>query len=472
MAKNNSKTRLKGLLMVGFGAMGQAALPLLLRHFELDRSNVKIVKTREDESGIAAEYGVEVIVAKLEEGNHAAVLEPLLVEGGFLLNLAVDVSSLALIRLCRQHGVLYLDTCNEPWSGRYDDPSLPLSRRSNYSLREELLAYRLDKRSGPTAVVTQGANPGLASALVKQALLNMAADNRMQLDAVPASYEEWAALAQKLEIKVIHVAERDTQTAKQRKQRDEFVNTWSIDGFVDEGLQPAELGWGTHERHWPADAERHGFGCDAAIYLRRPGLMTRVRSWTPLEGPYHGFLVTHAESISIADHLSLRKDGEVVYRPTVHYAYHPCDDAVLSLHEVAGKNWQLQHRRRIVRDEIVEGMDELGVLLMGHARGVYWFGSRLTIEQARELAPYNNATSLQVVAGILAGMAWALRHPDAGLVEPDDIDHRLVLETALPYLGEVVGVWGDWTPLKDRSPLFDEDKDLEDPWQFLNFRVS
>ena len=472
MVRGNSKTRLKGLLMVGFGAMGQAVLPLLLRHFELDPSDVKIVKTREDESGVAAEYGVEVIAAKLEEGNHAAVLEPLLVKGGFLLNLSVDVSSLALIRLCRQHGVLYLDTCNEPWGGRYDDPSLPLSRRSNYSLREELLAYRMDKRNGPTAVVTQGANPGLASALVKQALLNMAADHQMQLDEMPASYEEWAALAQKLGIKVIHVAERDTQMPKERKQRDEFVNTWSVQGFVDEGLQPAELGWGTHERHWPADAERHGFGSDAAIYLRRPGLATRVRSWTPLEGPYHGFLVTHAESISIADHLSLRKDGEVVYRPTVHYAYHPCDDAVLSLHEMSGKNWQLQHRHRIVRDEITSGMDELGVLLMGHPRGVYWFGSRLTIEQARALAPFNNATSLQVVAGILGGMAWALRHPDAGLVEPDELDHRTVLETALPYLGEVVGVWGDWTPLRDRSPLFDEEKDLDDPWQFLNFRVS
>ena len=69
--------------MVGFGAMGQAALPLLLRHFELDPSAVKIVKTREDESGVATEYGVEVIVAKLEEGNHAAVLEPLLVKGAF-----------------------------------------------------------------------------------------------------------------------------------------------------------------------------------------------------------------------------------------------------------------------------------------------------------------------------------------------------------------------------------------------------
>jgi homospermidine synthase len=245
------------------------------------------------------------------------------------------VSSLALIKLCRQCGALYLDTCSEPWAGRYDDPALPLSRRSNYGLREELLAFRLDKRTGPTAVVTQGANPGLVSALVKQALLNIAADSHVPVAEMPASYEEWAELARKLEIKVIHIAERDTQVAQERKRRGEFVNTWSVDGFIDEGLQPAELGWGTHERHWPNDAGRHGFGSDAAIYLRRPGLGTRVRSWTPLEGSFHGFLVTHAESISIADHLTLRKDGEVVYRPTVHYAYHPCDDAVLSLHEAA-----------------------------------------------------------------------------------------------------------------------------------------
>lgn len=472
MAKRGAQVRFKGrLVLLGFGVVGQAVAPLLLRHLGLKPDKLTVVKASEDKTGIAAELGIEVIVAQLDEGNHIAVLEPLLGKGDFLLNLSVDVSSLTLIKLCRRLGAFYLDTCNEPWGGRYDDPSLPLSRRSNYALREELLAFRLDKRTGPTAVVTQGANPGLVSALVKQALLNIAADVHVQVEP-PESYEDWAALARKLEIKVIHIAERDTQSSRQRKARDEFVNTWSVHGFVDEGLQPAELGWGVHERHWPADAKRHGFGSDAAIYLRQPGIGTRVRSWTPLEGPYQGFLITHAESISIADHLSLRKDGEVVYRPTVHYAYHPCDDAVLSLHEMAGKNWQLQHRKRIMREEISEGMDELGVLLMGNPKGVYWFGSRLTIEQARELAPYNNATSLQVVAGILGGMVWALRNPDAGLVEPDELDHQTVLEVALPYLGEVTGVYGDWTPLKDRSTLFDEDMDREDPWQFLNFRVS
>jgi homospermidine synthase len=457
--------------MLGFGSVGQGILPLLPRELGIKPERIRIVKASPDETGIAAAQGVEVMATPLNEGNYEAVLEPLLAEGDFLLNLSVDVSSLALIRLCRKRGAFYLDTCNEPWPGRYDNAGFTLSQRSNYALREEVLAFRLDKRSGPTAVLTQGANPGLVSAFAKAALLDIAAANRIELDQ-PTCYEEWAELARRLGIKVIHIAERDTQTTQRRKERDEFVNTWSVDGFVDEGLQPAELGWGSHERHWPRDAARHGFGSDAAIYLRRPGVATRVRSWTPLEGSYHGFLVTHSESISIADHLTLRENGQVVYRPTVHYAYHPCDDAVLSLHELAGRNWKLQHRHRILRDEIGSGVDELGVLMMGNEKGVYWYGSRLSIGQARELAPHNNATSLQVAAGILGGMVWALRHPDAGLVEPDDIDYRTVLEVATPYLGEVVGAWGDWNPLQGRSPLFPEDVDTDDPWQFLNFRVT
>ena len=472
MKQERQRTTFSGrLVMLGFGSIGQAVLPLLQRELGIKPQRIRIVKSSPDETGTAAQSGVEVLATALNEGNCETVLEPLLGEGDFLLNLSVNVASLALIRFCRKRGAFYLDTCNEPWPGRYDNPELTPSQRSNYSLREEALAYRLDKRSGPTAVLTQGANPGLVSALTKRALLNIAADTHVQVEK-PTSYEEWAELARRLQIKVIHIAERDTQICGRRKRRDEFVNTWSVEGFLDEGLQPAELGWGSHEKHWPADAGRHGFGSDAAIFLNRPGVATRVRSWTPLEGPYHGFLVTHAESISIADHLTLRENGSVAYRPTVHYAYHPCDDAVLSLHEVAGKNWKLQHRHRIIRDEISEGVDELGVLLMGNPKGVYWYGSRLSIEQARAIAPCNNATSLQVVGGILGGMVWALRNPDAGLVEPDDIDFETVLEVAHPYLGDVLGEYSDWTPLQGRSPLFAETVDRDDPWQFLNIRVA
>ncbi len=191
------------------------------------------------------------------------------------------------------------------------------------------------------------------------------------------------------------------------------MNTWSVDGFVSEGQQPAELGWGTHEKNFPRDGKRYDFGSGSSIYLMQPGAATRVRTWTPKAGHFHGFLITHGEAISIADYLSVRQSSEVVYRPTVHYAYHPSDSAVVSVHEFAGRNWHLQDRQRILMDEITSGIDELGVLLAGHKKNAYWYGSQLSIDEARKLAPHNNATSLQVTVSCLSGMIWAMENPNA-----------------------------------------------------------
>jgi homospermidine synthase len=325
-------------------------------------------------------------------------------------------------------------------------------------------------KDAPTVIPTHGANPGLISHWVKQALVNLAGDIEGKAD-VPRSREAWADLAMRLGVKVIHCAERDTQVAQPRKRRFEFVNTWSVDGFIGEGSQPCELGWGSHERHFPRDGKRHEFGCKAAIYLTRPGASVKVRSWTPTEGQYHGFLITHGEAISISDFFTVRKRGRVAYRPTCHYAYHPCDDTVLSVHELAGKGWIGQERRRIFMHDIEDGVDELGALLMGHARGAYWFGSRISVHEARKLAPHNNATSIQVAAGVMGGVVWAMENPRAGIIDPDNVDFQRVLEIANPYLGDVVGVYSDWTPLSGRNHPFPEDLDTQDPWQFKNFRV-
>ncbi|MCO6415002.1 saccharopine dehydrogenase NADP-binding domain-containing protein [Siccirubricoccus sp. KC 17139] len=459
------------LVMLGFGSIGQGVLPLILRHIDMPRDRITIVTAEPRGREIAAEYGIRFVQQPVTRENYKDVLVPELRRGDFLLNLSVDVSSVALIALCQEIGALYLDTCIEPWAGGYTDPSLTPSQRSNYALRESARALRDGVKGRPTAVLTHGANPGLVSHLVKEALLNLARD--LELDVVvPTDREGWAALAERLGVKVIHIAERDTQVADRPKARGEFVNTWSIDGFVGEGCQPAELGWGTHEKALPPDGNRHEFGCDAAIWLARPGASTRVRSWTPLEGPFHGFLITHNEAISLADYYTVRDAaGAVRYRPTAHYAYHPCDDAVLSVHEIAGKNWEMQPQKRLMMEEITSGIDELGVLLMGHEKGAYWYGSRLSIEQARALAPHNNATSLQVTAAVLAGLVWAIENPRAGIVEADEIDHARCMEIMRPYLGEVVGEYSDWTPLQDREQLFPEELDRQDPWQFKNFRV-
>jgi len=460
------------IIFVGFGSVGQGVLPLILRHIGTRPERITIVSADGRGAAVAMHHGVKFIVTPIVRDNLESALGPLVHAGDFLLNVSVDVSSLALIEFCHARGALYLDTCIEPWAGGYTDPPTPAELRTNYALREQALA--LGARLGstaPTAVLTHGANPGMVSHFVKQAMLNIAADTGLAVDE-PQSREAWAGLAQRLGIKVIHVAERDTQVSPVRKRPGEFVNTWSCDGFVSEGSQPCELGWGSHERHFPPDGRRYAFGRGSSIHLAQPGAATRVRTWTPKAGHFHAFAITHGESISIADYLTVKQDGEVAYRPTVHYAYHPCDDAVLSVHEFVGRNFIMQPEQRILMNEISSGgIDELGVLLAGHARNAYWYGSQLSIDAARELCPYNNATSLQVTVAVLAGVIWAIENPARGVIEPDEMDFRRTLGICMPYLGPVVGEYTDWNPLTDRERLFPEDLDRSDPWQFKNVRV-
>ncbi len=462
------------IVLIGFGSIGRGILPLLERHFTFDKSRLTVIDPVDENRHLLDERGIAFVQKAVTRENFVDLLKPLLTAGEgqpFVVNLSVEVSSVAIMRLCREVGALYVDTVAEPWAGFYMDPRLTQSERSNYALREAVLDLRRALGPGPTAISCCGANPGMVSWFVKQALLNVAADCGIAA-ADPSSRQEWAELARKAGVEGIHIAERDTQRAAAPKPMGVFINTWSVEGFVSEGLQPAELGWGTFEKHLPPEGKRHAFGPDCAIYLMHPGAGTRVRSWTPTAKAQHGWLITHNELISIADYFTVREAGEVVYRPTCHYAYRPADDAVLSLDEMAGQQWVQQPEEHILEeDEIVDGIDELGVLLYGHANNAYWYGSQLSIEETRRLAPYQNATGLQVSSAVVAGMVWALENPRAGIVEADELDFRRCLEIQRPYLGPVIGEYTDWTPLKDRNVLFAEDLDMQSPWQFKNVIV-
>ncbi len=463
------------VVIVGLGSIGRATLPLLLRHIGCDPTQITVIDPDDTHRSMVEQVGGRFQKVALTPANYRAVLAPLFQanpEQGFLINLSVDVDSAALMALCRELNTLYIDTVVEPWQGYYHNPELPMSARTNYALREAVLQQRRQYPEGPTAVSCCGANPGAVSWFVKQALLDLAAMLGMKT-AVPATRAAWAHLMQRVGVTGVHIAERDTQRAATPKPAGVFVNTWSVEGLISEGLQPAETGWGTHEKSLPPMGRRHAKGCGAAIYLERPGAGTRIRSWTPATGAQHAFMITHNEAISIADYFTLRVGTRVAYRPTCCYAYHPTDATVLSLHEMAGAGWRRQPETHILGvDEIVAGADYLGVMLYGHAKNAYWYGSQLTIDEARHLAPHQNATGLQVSSAVLAGIVWALENPRRGIVEADEMDFLRCLEIQKPYLGSMLGVTTDWNPLVGRDQLFPEVIDNSDPWQFSNILVE
>jgi homospermidine synthase len=441
----------RNVVIIGFGNLGQAVIPLL--HEAFPAWPITVIEQEGDEvrTSLAGRLNVAFVKCRITETNFGAMLKPLLGRGDLLLNLAHAVSSCALIRLAQEAGALYLDTGIEPWEYEYTAGG----KTSNYALREHVLALKRESSKRNTALVAHGANPGFVSILVKAALLDMASVARpgSTEEIRPASRTDWATLAAILDVRVIQISECDTQRASREYPRDEFVNTWSVDGFVAECLQEAELGWGTHEDRLPQGARAYREGCRAAIQLATPGRETIVKSWAPIQGEFSAYVLTHNESISIADYLTLGSGDAPRYRPTVYYAYRPTDAAVRSLELLGNRREPLNCRHRVLKDELTDGVDELGVLVMSGSGVALWLGSGLSIGRTRALTPLNNATSMQVVSSIVGGIKWMLDHPNEGVVESDEVDHVALIESVVHYWQPIQRRYTSWRPDSTRAGL-------------------
>ncbi len=232
------------VVIIGFGSIASGILPLLKRHVAHDPERLTVIDPAGNNKEILDHYGARRLDTAFTGENLRAVLAPLLADGGgpgFCINLSIDVCSIEVMRLCRELGALYIDSSIEPWPGVFTDPNADPASRTNYVMREMLLAEKRGSPGGTTAVSCCGANPGMVSWLTKQALLNLAADLKLDFDA-PQTREDWARLMQKSGVRGIHIAERDTQKTNRVKKGKCFFNTWLVNGMIEEGVQPAELG--------------------------------------------------------------------------------------------------------------------------------------------------------------------------------------------------------------------------------------
>jgi homospermidine synthase len=477
----------KRVLILGYGSVAQCTLPILARlaGIPLQRITVMDFEDRRERLQEWLDRGVHWVQARITPDNLGTLLERQLGPGDLLLDLAWNIDCCEILQWCHEHGVLYVNTSVELWDPYAGAERKHPTERTLYwrhmRIRRMIASWR---EGGPTAVIEHGANPGLISHWTRQGLLDIAAGVVADGLAEGAAAEELAALAKarafnhlarKLGVKVIHVSERDTQASTVPREIDEFVNTWSVEGFREEGITTSEIGWGTHERTLPGHAHLHGEGPGNQICLARMGINVKVRSWVP-DCPIVGMVVRHGEAFTLSDRLTVWEDGQAVYRPTVHYAYCPCDDAIASLHELRGRNYKLQPKIRILADDIVSGSDTLGSLIMGHAYGAWWTGSDLGIEEARRLVPHQNTTTLQVAISVVAAALWAIRNPDRGVLVPDDLPHDEILAVARPWLGRNLSQPSSWTPLQDRFEPFERFAatalDRSDPWQFVNFLIA
>jgi len=475
------------ILIVGCGSVAQCAIPLVLKLIDVDPENVTVMDFVDNRKHIKSslDKGAKYVQERITPDNYTVILKEYVGPGDMIIDLAWNIECSAMLQWCRDNKVFYVNTSVEEW-----DPYKDTERTdpTNYTLyfRHMGLKKLLEKwgdNSGTTAIVDHGANPGLVSHFTKYALIDIAkkilrekqGDPRKKKLEQALEKKDFARLAMTIGVKVIHISERDFQITNEPKKTDEFVNTWSIEGFYEEGVAPAELGWGTHERHVPSGAYFHKIGPKNQICLNTIGMKTWVRSWVP-HGEITGMVIRHGEAFSISDRLTVHEDGKPVYRPTVHYAYCPSDSAINSLHELEMRQFKMQEKQRILNHDIVDGRDELGVLLMGHDFKSWWCGSLLTVHDARKHVPGQQATTLQVAISVVSAAIWMIRNPKHGFLMPDDIDHEEILKIAIPHISPFVSQAVDWTPLKHRSTKFEKFgipiPSEDEVWQFTTFLID
>ena len=475
------------ILFVGYGAVAECTLPIVFKLIRVPAKNVTVMdfEDRAEKLRKWTAKGVSFVRDRVTRENMGSLLGRYVSAGDILVDLAWNIDALEILQWCHDHGVRYVNTSTElwdPYEGLPDDkPTTKTLYWRQMNLRRMVAQWKV---KGPTAVIEHGANPGLISHFARQGLIDIGrsllADQKLggrkaEEVAQLIADRKFNSLAQKIGVKVIHCSERDTQISDVPKQVGEFVNTWSIEGFREEGTTTAEMGWGTHEKELPAFAYQHKEGPGNQICLARMGINTWVRSWVP-DYTIQGMVVRHGESFSISDRLTVWENGRAVYRPTVHYAYCPCDNAIISLQELRGYDYRLQANQRIMNDEITSGSDILGALLMGHAYNSWWIGSDLSIGESRRRVPHQNATTMQVAISVVAATMWMIDNPESGVCLPDDLPHEFILDISKPYLGRWISRSSDWTPLRDYRNRFkgynQPDLDFKDPWQFKNFLIK
>ncbi len=449
--------------MIGFGSIGKGTLPLIERHFDFDKSRFVVIDPDDDRRS-ADERGVRFIKQAVTKDNYRELLAPLLTAGGgqgFCVNLSVDTGSVDIMEpvprtrraLCRHRGRAVARLLF-----RQEAPARTRARTTRCA--RPLLAAKRSNPGGPTAVSTCGANPGMVSWFVKQALLNLAADLEAQAFAEPTTREEWAKLAQTTRRqghphrRARHAARRRTPKPP-RRVRQHLVGRRLRLGRPAAGR--TRLG---HAREVDAGERprRTRTAASAAIYLLQPGANTRVRSWYADGAGRNTASSSRTTSRSRSPTISRVREQAASRCSTGRPATTPIIRAMTRCCRCTRCSARTARCRTTgtssTKTRSSTASTNSACCSTATARTPIGMARSSRSRRRAQLAPYQNATGLQVTSAVLAGMVWALENPTAGIVEADEMDFRRCLEVQLPYLGPVKGYYTDWTPLEGRPGLF------------------
>jgi homospermidine synthase len=470
----NMKTFNNSIYILGFGAIGKPILWLLLKLIKVDKSKIHVFDKRDFtlndyEKDIYSSINFNKV--EITDTNYLSVLNKVS-KFDLIIDCSYGISTYDIIALCNKVGANYVNTCIETWSNRAEEDPC---KDTLYMRQIEIMKQNNNLSINHNAVVCMGCNPG-----------NVSIWARIGVDMLSKIYnakeENQARNAQKIGIQTIHVTERDSQKSSVPKDDHEYCNTWSSDGesYTEEILSCVEGSWGTHEKNVPKDML--SINEDKYFVLNKTAAYVYAQSYVPLNGRFIGNIVPHEECYTIGENLTVRENTKIIYKPTVFYVYHPCNDARMSIEELKDRNAQLQPKYRLLAKELISGRDELGVAFFLQDKSIYWIGSLLSVNEAREVFEnkYNdrvNATNLQVSIGCISAILYMVdltnNNEYKGTMFPENLPYNQIFEWSLPFLGEFVF-------MKINKDFKVTDMDLKcsgahekvtDNWQFEDFLI-
>lgn len=483
------------IYLLGQGAIGPALLYMILKIFKIKQKQITVIDLKPlDElkaivkyvvdAALKEESEIDIISIRIDENNYKTIFtkDHKLTKDDIIIDCAIEICAIDIMKLCQESGCGYINSATEIWDYKniYDPVSYTL-----YPIIKDVREFSDElKKSGKinfNAVIDMGCNPGNVNLWAK-----------VGLDMINKHYKT-KKTAEQLDIRTIHISEYDTQRSNIPKRINEYCNTWAstCEPLYEEGLAPVEMSFGNHEEMPDEKFIEAIEDNNKYIAFNRLCTETYAHSYTPGYKNYIGILIRHGENITIGETMSTYKteNGTKIrsWSPSVYYVYHPTQDTMASLYELKEKNYKYQDNTRLFTKDIIDGRDELGLTFFLGNGDIFWIGSLLDIDEARDIYENKfddkiNATIVQVIGGYLSGIFHILdlnkKNKYNGVMVPEDLPYNSFYNKMKPFYGEFIfKKVTDWDyNMKTRSITFRDYKEktiIKNPeWTLKDFLVN
>lgn len=414
----------------GLGAVGSSFLDKLIENGLFDPQFFYCVDCSEEAKSRFLSFGgidEHFTLLKIKENNYLELLKNIK-KDDFLLDFTTDVKNIDILTYCLKHNIHYLSTADSSWN---PDP-LWISDHQHYV--EYVRIKKENQQKQNTCVIQFGMNPGLVSCFAKKCLREIVdKDQSAYIKKHRTKLKEmlkegaFGHVAKKIGVTDIQEVDNDTHETKIPFEMDTCYSTWNVSAYYYETVSSPELAFGDKERYFGYDKV---YDCDAKdmyLALYKSGFEYPAMSYSP-QGMVTGHISTHEEVFSIRRFFTYGK-----YKPTVHFLYSPCDYAIKSVENFKFNPPEKMHL--ITKEEILGGGESVGIIIQGKNFKSRYFGNFLNSNEIKE-----SATILQVSASAYAAFVYMQKHPNEGMLFPEEMNENELLKTTKIYLKDYISV--------------------------------